>query len=133
MNPLPTVKPGWTTSEFWTHVFIQLASVAITLLALFNPSNTLSSTLQVVLPSLAIPVALVAQIVYTIYRGGMKKATLLSEVQFIEAHFVDLETAAKTVAEGYKAVRKGSAAAKAAATPQAVVIPGSVPATSPAP
>jgi hypothetical protein len=109
-----------------------MTSVAVTLLALFNPTGSLSQTVQIVLPSLAVPVALVSQVVYLIIRRGLKKDTLTALVQFVEAHFVDLQSAAKTVEQGYQQARKAGGAAKASSKPQAIAVPAT-PTTSEAP
>jgi hypothetical protein len=96
MNVTP-LRPGWRTTEFWTHVFTLLASFVIGFAALLHPGFKDPVWVQAAIPMVATVVAGTSQLVYTLTRKHLKLADLEGMLRFLESH-PDVVTAAASAA-----------------------------------
>jgi hypothetical protein len=67
------VDPGYTTTEFWSTVFVHLVTATVALGTIFNPRFKLDGV-QAIIPSLAVVASALAQMFYSHSRAGVKAA-----------------------------------------------------------
>jgi hypothetical protein len=73
ITPAGTVKPGWTTSEFWQTLLVSLVAAAVALGSVIKPGFNLKG-LQAIVPAVALIAAAIAQGFYSHSRGTVKAA-----------------------------------------------------------
>lgn len=73
ITPAGTVKPGWTTTEFWQTLLVTLISAAVALGSVIKPGFNLKG-LQAIVPAVALIAAAIAQGLYSHSRATVKAA-----------------------------------------------------------
>jgi hypothetical protein len=73
VTPAGTVKPGWTTSEFWQTLLVTLIAAAVALGSVIKPGFNLNG-LQAIVPAVALFAAAIAQGFYSHSRSTVKAA-----------------------------------------------------------
>ncbi len=103
------VEPGWTTTEFYQTLLVQVVAAVVALVTLFRSGFNLSG-LQAIIPTIAVAAAAIAQAIYSISRSRTKSAASAAAVA---------------------AVTSANATASAAAMPEALGMPGAKDAAAP--
>ena len=73
-------KPGWTTTEFYQSLLLQVAAVVVAIVTIIRPDFNLDS-FQALVPVISVALAAIAQIAYTISRTKVKVAALNASTQ----------------------------------------------------
>jgi hypothetical protein len=73
VTPAGTVKPGWTTTEFWQTSLVTLIAAAVALGSVIKPGFNLRG-LQAIVPAIALIAAAIAQGFYSHSRSTVKAA-----------------------------------------------------------
>lgn len=81
-QPLPTgaVKPGWTTTEFWTTLLIHIIAAVVALGTVFHTHFNLNG-LQAIVPTVALVAAALAQSMYSHSRAAVKSSAQAAGAQ----------------------------------------------------
>jgi hypothetical protein len=82
--PPGAVKPGWTTTEFWQTVLVQVIAAIVALGTVFHTSFQLNG-LQSVVPVAALLAAAIAQAFYAHSRSTVKSAAQGAATQVLLA------------------------------------------------
>jgi hypothetical protein len=72
-----SVKPGWTTTEFYQTIIVHLIAIAVVIGTIFKPGFNLDGV-QAIIPTMALAAAAVAQTAYSASRSRVKSAALNS-------------------------------------------------------
>lgn len=80
-GPTEPSKPGWTTTEFYQSLLLQVVAVVVAIVTIFRPDFNLDS-FQALIPMIAVALAAIAQIAYTISRTKVKVAALNAAAPF---------------------------------------------------
>lgn len=88
--PAPTPPPGYLSSEFWTHIFVIISTMAGSTVVLFGNTG-LPTWIQGLVPVAATIATLISQLWYTSHRKDIKTATLATYTTWIESHTSDFQ------------------------------------------
>jgi hypothetical protein len=122
------VKPGWTTTEFYQALLVNVIGAIVAIVTLFKTNFSLNGA-QAAVPAVALAAATVAQAVYTLSRAKVKAAA-----QDASARVQSARLPPRSTEDPATTVTAGSSASAAEEVPQAADVPqASGPTAIPAP
>lgn len=80
MASIPNVKPGWTTSEWWSHILTLVVAVGVAVAGVIHPGYTVPAFVAQMAAPAAAGLAAISTAVYAWSRTQVKKAALARPV-----------------------------------------------------